>query len=210
MKRQKLFKYDQFSEHEKCYHQDDWLESFSSLPKFSNYIMELGAGSCWFSLELAKRHKNSLIIALDRKRDRLLQGAKLATEQKLDNIVFLNAKIEVLGEIMPKNIISDIWLTFPDPYFKSRQAKHRMTNPSFLKIYDELLIKDGFLHLKTDNQMLLASAYESSLIGGYDCLELDTDQPTQGDGDSCIQTRYESLWRSYDLPISYIKFAKSI
>ena len=46
--------------------------------------------------------------------------------------------------------VSEIWITFPDPQLRTSKAKKAY--PSlFLRMYQQLLRRDGIIHLKTDS-----------------------------------------------------------
>jgi tRNA G46 methylase TrmB len=87
-----------------------------------NTVVEIGAGTGLLSVELARRHPENFYIAIDIKSDRLYTGAKLATELGLKNVVFIRSAVERLPEIFPPNSISEIWVTFPDPYLNDERT----------------------------------------------------------------------------------------
>lgn len=134
--------------------------------KSSTDVLELGAGTGLFSVELASRNPRKMFLACDVKADRLQKGARIAEEKQLANISFLRAHANQLEEILAPNGLKEIWLTFPDPYPKKRQAKHRLTHPSFLGIYQKLLGKNGQLYFKTDNRALFDWSLEQLVVGG--------------------------------------------
>ena len=91
-------------------------------------------------------------------------GAKTAVESKLTNVYFLRTQIELLNHVFQTNEIDEIWLTFPDPQIKFQRQKHRLTNPDFLKLYNNVLKSDGIVHLKTDSEFL--HGYTLGLLEG--------------------------------------------
>ena len=139
-------------------------------------IVEIGAGTGLFSVELAKRHPENLYIAIDIKSDRLYSGAKLADELKLSNVVFIRSDIWRLKELFKENSVSEIWITFPDPYANEDQtklnksdAKHRLTHFRFLEIFESIL--KGQLHFKTDNEPLFEWSKEQFKKDGWSIIE---------------------------------------
>ncbi|MGL5541560.1 MAG: tRNA (guanine(46)-N(7))-methyltransferase TrmB, partial [Erysipelotrichaceae bacterium] len=51
-------------------------------------------------------------------------------------------------------------LNFSDPWPKKRNSKRRLSHGNFLKMYQDILAKDGQIIMKTDNQSL----FEFSLV----------------------------------------------
>ena len=85
-------------------------------------VIELGAGTGLFSVELASRYPDKTFVAIDVKADRLQKGALLAEEKGLTNVSFLRARADQLPEIFPEDSVETIWLTFPDPFPKKGSA----------------------------------------------------------------------------------------
>ena len=93
--------------------------------------------------------------------------------------------------------IDRIYLNFSDPWPKKKHAKRRLTSPTFLPVYQDILKVDGELILKTDNRSL----FEYSLISFQQyhmnfhdvCLDL---HHSEGYEDN-IQTEYERKFSPY-------------
>lgn len=123
--------------------------------------LEPGCGKAELSLGLAQLHPNSHFLAIDLKSDRLCRGADLAILQGIQNISFLRMNAEILEAVFPPQSISAIWLTFPDPFPRDRDEKHRLTNPAFLSRFQKILKPGGVVQLKTDNDALTAYTLET-------------------------------------------------
>lgn len=159
-RKRKKYRFACFAELDNCYETHEFTATVrDNFVNNAPLTLELGAGTGLFSVELARRYPHQRYIAVDVKADRLQKGASVASEQKLENICFLRAHAGQLPELFLEKSLTQLWLTFPDPYPKKRQAKHRMTHPHFLDIYRTLLAKRGIFHFKTDN----ASLFEWSL-----------------------------------------------
>ncbi len=138
------------------------------LPKFKNFladnrplIIELACGYGEYTLAMAQQTPDKKFIGIDIQGERIYQGAKQALEMNLDNVLFLRIYIENLLDYLPTKSVSEIWLTFPDPYPKKRHIKRRLTGVSFLKLYQKILKPGGILHLKTDSTALFDFSLES-------------------------------------------------
>ena len=192
---------------------DNTFDNFSEEVKFKDgpYELELGCGRGEFVLELALRHPKSKFIGMDIKSDRMWFGAKQATKRKAANLVYVRAHAKDLKQIFKPQSLGGIWLTFPDPYPKKRQAKHRLTHPFFMEIYADLLAKDGWLRLKTDNDGLFAWSLEvfKNLTGWQTTTSgRDLHGEVNSDSDWGIMTQYEKKFLSRGKRINYIELKK--
>lgn len=129
-------------------------------------ILELGCGKGEHSVAFAADDPGGLFVGIDSKSHRICVGAEKAIAQDLDNVHFLHARIEDLGEFFTEHSIHEIWLTFPDPHPKTRTIKNRLSGPSFLDTYAHLLVPGGMVHLKTDNDLLYDYTMESVELWG--------------------------------------------
>ena len=135
------------------------LDNFLAQKKL--IILELGCGKGEYTNALAKNETTKQFIGIDIQGERLWYGAKEALAQKLTNVLFLRIQIENLLDYFAKYSISEIWLTFPDPYPKTKHLAKRLTSPRFLQMYKKILQPDGLVHLKTDNKNLFQYSLET-------------------------------------------------
>ena len=171
----------------------DWFDRAFGLEK--TVVLELGCGCGEYTLALARSRPDRGVVGVDRNGGRLWIGASQALDEGLTNAVFLRSPIEHLEDHIPSGRIGEIWLPFPDPLPKNRQAKHRLPSPLFLGRYRRLLCSGGAVHLKTDDSDLVdfaeraVHAVGGRLLGGSDRLA--------GDGDpvTAVQTTYEQRYR---------------
>jgi len=171
-------------------------------------VLELGCGKGEYAVNLAKTYPEKNFIGIDIKGARIWRGAKTVEEEKLSNICFLRTRIELLHRFFAKNEVSEIWITFPDPQRKKRRRKKRLTYPAFLNMYNDFLMDEGVVHLKTDS--LFLHKYTNSV------LETNKITPIQVTNDLYnsdlytnelkIKTHYEALYLEGNPTITYIKF----
>lgn len=124
-------------------------------------VLELGCGKGKYTTSLAQMFPQHNYIGMDRKGERIWVGAKFAREQGLENVVFLLGDVNNLGKYFGENTVHEIWITFPDPFPRKKQAKHRLTAPNFLEIYKKVLLPGGLVHLKTDDETLFEYSLET-------------------------------------------------
>lgn len=115
-------------------------------------VLELGCGKGEYTIDLAERDPSKNYIGVDIKGARLWKGAKYATQNGLTNVAFLRTRIEFISAFFAPGEVSEIWLTFSDPQYKSPNS--RLTSPYFLERYSRFLAPGGLVHLKTDSRYL--------------------------------------------------------
>lgn len=123
-------------------------------------VLELACGRGEYSLGLARVFPDRNFIGVDIKGARIWKGARIALEEKLENVAFLRTRIEQISLFFTPGEISEIWITFPDPFLQSKKANRRLTAPRFLAEYRKILQKDGLIHLKTDEPNLFEYTLE--------------------------------------------------
>ncbi len=171
--------------------------------------LELGCGKGEYSLALARLYPDRNFIGIDIKGARFWRGAKTALEENITNVAFIRTQIELIDMCFAEKEISEIWITFPDPQIKFKRTKHRLTNPSFLKKYQDILVKDGVIHLKTDSEFLhgytlgLIEAQGHALLYAHHDVYKNPHAPKVA---VLTQTFYEKQFLAKKKPITYIKF----
>ncbi|SRX73333.1 tRNA (guanosine(46)-N7)-methyltransferase TrmB [Aequorivita antarctica] len=185
----------------------NWRKSF-----FKNnnpLVLELGCGKGEYSVNLAKAYPDMNFLGIDIKGARFWRGAKIALEEKLNNVGFLRTQIELVDHIFEENEVDEIWITFPDPQIKYKRTKHRLTNEDFLQKYKKILKPDGFVHLKTDSEFM--HGYTLGLLHGLDEIIEYAHHDVYGsqgapDAVTNIQTFYEKQYLEIGKKITYILF----
>lgn len=172
-------------------------------------VLELGCGKGEYSVSLAKVYPEMNFLGIDIKGARFWRGAKIALEEKLNNVGFLRTQIELVDRIFDENEVDEIWITFPDPQIKYKRTKHRLTNEDFLQKYRKILKPDGFVHLKTDSEFM--HGYTLGLLHGLgETIEFAAHDVYGSDGApkavTSIQTFYEQQYLEIGKKITYIRF----
>lgn len=169
-------------------------------------VLELGCGKGEYTVGLAKLYPEKNFIGIDIKGSRMWSGAKESIDENLTNVAFLRTHIELLDNFFGENEISEIWITFPDP--QMNKVNKRMTSTRFMKMYRQILVQNGIIHLKSDSNFMFT--YTSALIEVNDLpILFKTDDLYNSDlVDKVlnIRTYYEQQWLSRGLSIKYLKF----
>lgn len=169
-------------------------------------VVELGCGKAEYSLMLAQQHPEKNFIGVDIKGDRMLRGAREAKEKNITNIRFLRMQIEQIKNVFAKDEISEIWITFPDPF--PIKPKKRLTSPQFLYRYKNFLLKDGIINLKTDSTLLYEFTMETVKELNLELLYSSSDIYNDGTTGDVVnaKTYYETRWLKEGFDIKYVKF----
>ncbi|MFD1164296.1 tRNA (guanosine(46)-N7)-methyltransferase TrmB [Sphingobacterium daejeonense] len=175
-------------------------------------ILELACGKGEYTVNLAKLFPDKNFIGIDYKGNRIWRGAKTAIEEGIDNVGFLRIQIETILDHFEKGEVSEIWITFPDPQPQDSREKKRLTNPVFLERYKHILVPEGIMHLKTDNDGFYAYTIEQIELQSLPKLKETTDlyHSDLVDDVLSIKTYYEKKYLAEDKNINYVqwKFAK--
>lgn len=171
-------------------------------------ILELACGKGHYTLELARRHPQRNFIGVDIKGARIWKGAKRAREEGLKNVHFLRIYIDHLDEYFARGEVSEIWITFPDPYPRGSDSSKRLSSSKFLSIYQSVLKPGGPIHFKTDDKDLFSFTRHS--VQRYGCRVQELVRDIYADrGDDpllTIQTDFEKRHLQQGKTIRYIRF----
>ena len=171
--------------------------------------LELACGRGEYTVALGKMFPIRNFIGVDIKGARIWKGATQAIEANLQNVAFLRTRIECLDAFFKSGEVDEIWITFPDPFPRERQANRRLTSPFFLRKYAHILKPGGAVHLKTDNTGLFM--YTIDVLTTLSMFKLEVvcdDIDAMGDqsAELGIQTHYEQVHRKEGAKIKYLRF----
>lgn len=171
-------------------------------------VLELACGKGEYTISLAKSDPDKNFIGVDIKGDRIWKGANRAKDQNLTNVRFLRCFIDHLDEFFGSEEISEIWITFPDPFLKKSKSNKRLTSPKFLDIYRNVARKDAIVHLKTDSKPLFEFTNEVITEQNLPVLDKIDDLYSESviPDELAIQTYYEKKHLERGRSIQYIQF----
>ena len=171
-------------------------------------VLELGCGKGEFTTGLASRYTDKNFIGIDIKGARMWRGAKTSFEASMTNVAYVRTQIELIEFVFGKQEVSEIWITFPDPFPQKPKSKKRLTSPQFLNRYRQIAKKNTIVHLKTDNTSFfdytLSTIVEQNLKLLSHTYNLDNN-PVDSNAAS-IYTFYEEKFREKGESIKYLKF----
>jgi tRNA (guanine-N7-)-methyltransferase len=171
-------------------------------------IIEVGCGKGEYTVNLGRKYSSKNFIGIDIKGNRMWVGAREALQHEINNIVFLRTRAEFLNSFFDIEEVAEIWLTFPDPQEKKRKARKRLTSARFLNQYRHLLVDNGLVHLKTDNELLfnytldLVKHNNLKIVNCIANIHYKQDTPSY----LKIKTFYENMFIKAGKAINYLNF----
>ncbi|MGX8699354.1 MAG: tRNA (guanosine(46)-N7)-methyltransferase TrmB [bacterium] len=181
-----------------------WREAF---PGYAALHLELGCGKGRFTCGAAAENGDAFLAAVERVPDAMVVAMERAKEQGLPNVRFLDLDAARLTAVFAPGEVDRIYINFPDPWKKSRQAKRRLTAPSFLALYEKVLKPDGEIWFKTDNRKLFLWSIEQFSQNGWGLYEVTTD--LHAEGIQGVMTDYEAKFHAEGVPINRLVAKKN-
>jgi len=170
--------------------------------------LELACGKGEYAIGLGRLYRERNFIGIDIKGNRIWKGAKTALTEGLNNVAFLRTQIDKLTDYFSADEISEMWITFPDPQLRFSKMKKRLTHPKFLRLYQNILKKDGVIHLKTDSPDLYN--FTKAVIDLYQLKTIDDKDDLYQEENITetlsIKTHYENLDIAQSNKVHYLSF----
>lgn len=170
--------------------------------------LELACGKGEYALGLGRLYPERNFLGVDVKGNRIWRGAKTALDEDLQNVAFLRTQIDRISEFFAANEVAEIWITFPDPQLRVSKMKQRLTHPKFLRLYQQILTKQGCLHLKTDSPDLFQ--FTKDVIDFYNLKLLEQSENIYSQEnllkELAIKTHYEQLDIAGTNKVYYLRF----
>ena len=180
-----------------------WRGSFGA---YHALHVELGCGKGRFTADAAEAAPDVLLVAIERDPSALVMAMELALSRGLSNVRFILGDVNMLGELFAPGEVGRIYLNFPDPWPKSRDAKLRLTAPNFLRRYASVLSSGGELQFKTDNTPLFDWSVEQFSAEGWELHDVTHD--LHENGLVGILTGYEAKFVSQGVKINRLVAVK--
>lgn len=161
-----------FVVHEPQEYKGRWSELFGNDHPLR---IEIGMGKGRFIMDLARMHPEINYVGIEKYSSVLLRGIQKMETDPLPNLYFIRMEAEEIADVFDREEVERIYLNFSDPWPKDRHAKRRLPSREFLKRYDEILVRDGVIEFKTDNQDLFRFALEEIEPAGWQLLQMTED-----------------------------------
>ncbi len=157
--------------------------------------LEIGTGKGQFIIEMAQQHPEANYIGIDLFTDVLVRAVRKWEKEKYppQNMRLVRWDAAMIEDLFKPGQVDRIYLNFSDPWPKPRHAKRRLTSPSFLYKFADILRDGGKLEFKTDNADLFTYSLEQFEVSDSFTIEASTRDlhadPVLNEGN--IMTEYE-------------------
>ncbi len=122
--------------------------------------LEIGAGAGWHSINWAKKHPKDAIITIERTKNKFLHFQSRLNNHQLPNIFPKNIDAHYwLPNNLAPNSIHSLFLLYPNPYPKEKQANKRWHRNSLFEFILKTLIPGGKIHLATNELFYAQEAH---------------------------------------------------
>ncbi|MCB4779888.1 MAG: tRNA (guanosine(46)-N7)-methyltransferase TrmB [Sulfurovum sp.] len=162
--------------------EDFYTASFS----FKKVSVEIGFGSGRHLLYQAKKHPNTLFIGLEIHTPSAQQVLKQIELQDLKNIWIVNYDARLFLEMLPSNLLEQIFIHFPVPWDK--KPHRRIISLNFLSESMRVLKKEGRLELRTDSKNYFWYALEVFFAIPKTHIEVHKNKVLE------VTSKYEARW----------------
>jgi len=177
--------------------QGKWL---SLKPDAKALWVEVGCGKGKFTAETAAANPEVLMIAVERCREAMVVAMEKAKAMELKNVFFIDMDVEKIQEIFGDQEIDRLFINFPDPWPRKKNAKRRLTHRGFLHKYCHVVKTGGEFHFKTDNAPLFEFSVEEFAACGLQVNNLTRN--LHENGIVGIMTGYEEKFHALGTPIN--------
>lgn len=163
--------------------------------------LEIGCGKGGFACALAAKEPNTPILAVEKCANVLVAGCERAMKEEIPNLRFLQCGAELLTRYLRPASVRRIYLNFSCPYPKKAYENHRLTGVRFLANYKKLLIPEGKIIQKTDNQAFFEYSLEQFSAAGFLLQNIALDLHNSPFAQDNIITEYEARFVAEGKPI---------
>ena len=169
-------------------------------PEAAALWVEVGCGKGKFTAETAAANPDVLMIAVERCREAMVVAMEKAQAMGLKNVWFIDMDVANMEECFEKGEIDRLFINFPDPWPRKKNAKRRLTHRGFLDKYCRVVKCGGEFHYKTDNAPLFEFSVEEFAACGLEVKNLTRN--LHENGIVGITTGYEEKFHALGTPIN--------
>lgn len=143
---------------------DIWVKSREPWTFFSNdnpiYVEFCSGNGEWIiNQAIVQPTINWIAVEMDFQRVRKIWSKRV--NQNIGNLFIVCGRAqEFLTYYVTEDLFSEIFIHFPDPWPKKKQAKHRLFQEDFLLSANYSLRRNGKLHLVTDVEIYMEAAIQ--------------------------------------------------
>ena len=169
------------------------------MPDCTALWVEVGCGKGKFTAETAQANPTVLLVAVERCREAMVVAMEKAQSMGLKNVLFIDMDVAEIESVFAPGEIDRLFINFPDPWPRKKNAKRRLTHRGFLDKYCRVVKQGGEFHFKTYNAPLFAFSLEEFAACGLTVKNVTDD--LHKDGVTGIMTGYEEKFHALGTPI---------
>jgi tRNA (guanine-N7-)-methyltransferase len=162
--------------------------------------VEIGCGKGKFTVETAQANPDVLLVAIERCREAMVMAMEKAKDMNLKNVFFVDMDVALIEDCFAPGEIDRMFINFPDPWPRSKNAKRRLTHRNFLDKYRRVIRDGGEIHYKTDNAKLFEFSLEEFEAAGMPVQNVTRN--LHENGPVGIMTGYEEKFYALGTPIN--------
>lgn len=172
------------------------------------FHIELGCGKGSFISQLAVKNENINYLAIDLV-DAMLGLAKRNIEsiyneshKEINNVYLTRHDIErILLILDKKDKVERIYINFCNPWPRGKHHKKRLTHTRQLEKYKEILVKNGEIYFKTDDDGLFNDSLIYFKEAGFEILKTTFDLENEENFWENIETEHEKMFKEQGIKI---------
>ena len=169
------------------------------MPDCTALWVEVGCGKGEFTAETAQANPTVRLVAVERCREAMVVAMEKAQSMGLKNVLFIDMDVAEIESVFAPGEIDRLFINFPDPWPRKKNAKRRLTHRGFLDKYCRVVKQGGEFHFKTDNAPLFAFSLEEFAACGLETKNVTDD--LHKEGVTGIMTGYEEKFHALGTPI---------
>lgn len=167
--------------------------------------LEIGIGNGSFLVPFAKDHSQRNIVGIEIEGGYVKKADQKLLKQDISNARLLIGDAKFLTwKLFADESIEDIYINYPDPWFKKRHKKRRLINPISLRML--ALKMRSVLTIATDDEEY--RDWVVSSINETCCFETEFPNTYVTELADYYSTKYEKKWKDQGKPVFYMKFRK--
>lgn len=145
------YRFDKYTEE----YQADELDEIRSFARDNDLPdgvgLEIGTNRGRFLTELSQRRPGQTFVGVEWTKKHAETAEKRLNRHDIDNAYVLNADVKhVIPVLFDAGQLEDVFLLYPDPWWKTRHHKRRVIQPDFLDMLAPKMADGSHLWIRTD------------------------------------------------------------
>ena len=189
----------------------------AALPNISNLSLlfknskplkiEIGIGSGEFITHQAKYNPDANFIGFEILSNDFRIAERRIIKEGLNNVKLIKYDARMVVDLFKSNSIDNVYINFPEPWFKIRRLKHSIFTPHTATSIVRILKIGGEINMVTDNYPF---AVISSIILNMQKELANKHKFSINLSRNMVNTKYEKKWVKYERTIYDIDFVKLV